>query len=241
MEYVPASAGHDAGEDLQDVVSAISHDLQAPVRHVQAFLAELQHEIDETQLSDDARGFIARTTAAADVLEARLAALRTYARVVSTAAMATACDVEQIVAGVVDAKRDDLALLGVAVTTGPLPIVQADPAQLTAVFDELITNSMRFGGDRLSVITVEARTVGNEHVFEVADDGRGIDNRHTATVFKLYRRCHDASIAGAGMGLASVRRIVERHGGWIRFDSDLDAGSTMRFSIPVEPVGPGDR
>ena len=121
------------------------------------------------------------------------------------------------------------------VTIEPLPTVPADPSQLSQLFQNLIGNAIKFVPEGTPQVRVSADQVGDEWQFSVADNGIGIDSAHVDKIFAVFQRLHGrGEYAGSGIGLAICKRIAERHGGRIWVESEPGAGSTFRFTIPVE-------
>ncbi len=119
------------------------------------------------------------------------------------------------------------------VTNEELPLVRADASQLVQVFQNLLANAIKFRGENFPLIHVSARDEGREWVFSVRDNGIGIDRQYADRIFVIFQRLHTRQeYPGTGIGLAVCKRIVERHGGRIWFDSEPGKGSTFFFTIP---------
>ncbi|MGZ7210140.1 MAG: sensor histidine kinase, partial [Methanobacterium sp.] len=127
------------------------------------------------------------------------------------------------------------------VTHDKLPIVIADKEQISRVFQNLIGNALKFRREGVQPeIHISARKEENEYVFSVADNGIGIEEQYSDRIFEVFKRLHAiGEYQGAGIGLAVVKRIVERHGGRVWVKSELGKGSTFYFSLPLEPVTTG--
>jgi light-regulated signal transduction histidine kinase (bacteriophytochrome) len=119
------------------------------------------------------------------------------------------------------------------ITTEDLPAVLVDPAQLVLVFQNLLSNAIKFRGEDSPRVHVSARDTGREWVFAVSDNGIGIDPQYADRIFVIFQRLHTRlEYPGTGIGLAVCKRIVERHGGRIWFESELGKGSSFFFSLP---------
>ena len=119
------------------------------------------------------------------------------------------------------------------VVNDDLPTVRSDATQLSQLFQNLIGNAIKFRGADVPRIQVSACDLGHEWRFSVQDNGIGIDAQYTEKVFVIFQRLHTRKeYPGTGIGLAICKRIVERHGGRIWFESELGKGSTFYFTIP---------
>lgn len=119
------------------------------------------------------------------------------------------------------------------VTNDDLPVVRADAPQFVQVFQNLIANAIKFRGADPPRVHVSARAVGDEWEFSVKDNGIGIDAQYADRVFVVFQRLHTRQeYQGTGIGLAVCKRIVERHGGRIWFESEPGKGSTFFFTVP---------
>jgi light-regulated signal transduction histidine kinase (bacteriophytochrome) len=125
------------------------------------------------------------------------------------------------------------------VGAGGLPTVLAEPTLLTAVFQNLISNAIKFRGERAPRVSVTAEREGDFWVFAVADNGIGISSEYAERIFVIFQRLHDkATYPGTGIGLAMTRKIVEYHGGRIWLDTTAASGARFCFTLPVIPSGP---
>jgi signal transduction histidine kinase len=118
----------------------------------------------------------------------------------------------------------------------PLPVIQADPSQMSQVLQNLIGNALKFSRDGVSpVVRITARQEQDEWVFSVSDNGIGIDPELFGKLFNLFQRLHPPDkYPGTGVGLAVTKKIVERHGGRIWIESEPGRGSSFLFSLPLK-------
>jgi chemotaxis family two-component system sensor kinase Cph1 len=118
------------------------------------------------------------------------------------------------------------------ITNDDLPTVRADASQLMQVFQNLLANAIKFQGETVPHIHVSAQDEGREWVFAVKDNGIGIERQFADRVFVIFQRLHTRQeYPGTGIGLAVSKRIVERHGGRIWFESEPGQGTTFFFTI----------
>jgi light-regulated signal transduction histidine kinase (bacteriophytochrome) len=142
-------------------------------------------------------------------------------------------DCEQILDQTVRNLRAAVADAGAVITHDPLPTVPADDTQLLQVFQNLIGNAIKFRRDEPPQIHLSAVKNKNEWIFSVKDNGIGIESRHLDRIFVIFQRLHKRSqYHGTGMGLAIVKKVVERHGGRVWVESEFGSGTTFYFTIP---------
>ncbi|MGC1357584.1 MAG: ATP-binding protein [Xanthobacteraceae bacterium] len=122
---------------------------------------------------------------------------------------------------------------GAEIVRCELPAVRADQAQLGQVFQNIIGNAIKFHSDRQPLIRIGAEQRNGKCQFRVEDNGIGIDKQYADRVFQMFRRLHErGQYEGNGIGLAIVKKIVERHGGRVWFESEPGRGTTFYFTIP---------
>lgn len=135
--------------------------------------------------------------------------------------------------------RDDLdaalAESGGSLEVGSLPEVSADRTQLRQVFQNLVGNALKFRGEDPPRVRVEARSRDDGWEFSVTDDGPGIEERFQERIFQVFQRLHERGrYPGSGIGLAIVKKIVERHGGTVGVESQVGRGARFWFTLPGE-------
>jgi signal transduction histidine kinase len=219
-----------SNSELQSFAYIASHDLQEPLRMVVNYLALLERRHPEL-LSGRPGEYVREAVGGARRMQALIRGLLDYSRT------GVRHEPERIGA---DAALDEalanlseaIAASGVTVQREPLPVVLADRVLLALVFQNLIANAIKFSKGHPKV-AVRAREVDGTVVFAVADRGIGIDPAQHGTLFQAFRRLHGRDeYPGTGLGLATVKRIVERHGGSVWLESEPGHGSTFSFSLP---------
>ncbi len=229
-------------KDLQEFAYSISHDLQSPLRMVTGFLRILQQqyaEDDARLLDDQALKYIAYAMEGAERMREMIHGLLKYSRVGTRGRELAPTDCEEVLAHVlVDvmvplAKGSEVPETDVVITHDPLPTVLADEVQLRQVFQNLISNAVKFCGDAPPRVHISACEDGERWRFAVQDNGIGIDPTQMDRLFRVFERLHtEEEYPGTGIGLAICKKIVERHGGRIWLDSEPGNGSTFYFTLP---------
>ncbi len=124
----------------------------------------------------------------------------------------------------------------VTIEAGDLPVVPGEASLLTAVFQNLLSNALKFHSDQPPHVAVSARRDDGFWLFTFADNGIGIEPEYAERIFVIFQRLHDrASYPGTGIGLAMCRKIIEYHGGRIWLDTTAPAGARFCFTLPVLP------
>ncbi len=118
------------------------------------------------------------------------------------------------------------------VVVGPLPVVTANPLYLTQVFENLIGNALKYRSEQPPRVTVSAADGERDWVFSVQDNGIGIPPEYQAQIFGIFKRLHGDEYPGTGIGLATCKKIVDRHGGTIWVESEGGRGARFSFTLP---------
>jgi signal transduction histidine kinase len=225
--------------ELDSLYYSISHDLRSPIGAILNFTAVLVED-HERALDDDARAILARIRRSAEAALAQLEGLLRLSRVSRQELHPVPVDVEAMVREVV--RTITRSGCSVELELGPLPTARADAALLRVVFLELLENAVKFSaGSEKPRIRVDGRlTPDGSRLYGVADEGVGFDPRYAGRLFGIFERLHSRDqFPGAGVGLAVVRRIVERHGGRVFANAEPGHGARFEFSLP-DPSREGD-
>jgi signal transduction histidine kinase len=218
--------------ELSQFAYAAAHDLQAPLRRTRAF-CELLRKGYRGKLDDQADEYIDYIVNCMEQMQALVSGVLEYGRVGTTGQPLVPTDAE----AAADEAMANLELAiqesGASVTRDALPTVTADRLQLVQLFQHVIGNAIKYRAERTPDVHVSAISEGQLVRFSVRDNGIGIDPKHAEAVFTMFKRLHsDEKYPGSGVGLATCKKIVERHGGQIWFDSLPGQGSTFFFTIP---------
>jgi PAS domain S-box-containing protein len=217
--------------DLRDLTYAASHDLQEPLRNVATFV-QLLAKLYKGKLDADADELISFILQSTARMTALIKDLLGYSRVIS-GGQSSFTDVA-LNDAVDSALRNVQAAVmesGAAVDVGPLPTVRGDQVQLVQLFQNLISNAIKYRSSEPPRIQIAAAESDGEWLLSVRDNGEGIDPSYREMIFGVFKRLHGSDYPGTGMGLAICKRIVEKHGGRIWVESEPGQGATFRFSI----------
>jgi PAS domain S-box-containing protein len=221
--------------ELEQFAYIASHDLQEPLRSITGFVQLLERRY-QGELDDDADRFIGYIVEGVDRMQALINDLLAYSRVgrgeLEREPVDTSVTVERALALLHEAVNES----GAEVDVGDLPTVQGDGRALLQVFQNLISNAVKFTDGGPPRVEVSARHRSGEWRFAVADNGIGIDAAHEERIFRMFQRLHPRErFVGTGIGLSICKRIVERHGGRIWCEPRPDGGTVFRFTIPDSP------
>jgi len=225
-----------ANKELQDFVYVASHDLREPLRKISSFGTLLQDSL-EGKLDEDQQENLGFMIDGSRRMQEMIDALLTYSRLTTKAKPPQQVFLNEVIA---ELKKLELATLldetrGTIHIPEPLPPVQADPFQMTQLFQNLIGNGLKFHEEGIPPeIIIRAHGVENKMIqIEVEDNGIGIDEKYHEQLFVMFKRLHSrAQYEGTGIGLAICKKIVERHGGNIGIKSTPGKGSTFWFTLP---------
>ncbi len=228
-----------ANKELESFSYSVSHDLRAPLRHIDGF-ANLLAKHAGDNLDEKSARYLSVISDSARRMGRLVDDLLTFSRMGRAEMELSTIDLNQLVAGVVrevSQNRDKPVDWHIE----PLPPVHADAAMLRQVWTNLIENAAKYSAhstpSRVEIGSVAQPAASGEYVFYVRDNGVGFDMKYAAKLFGVFQRLHsEAEFHGTGIGLANVRRIVTRHGGRTWAESNLGEGATFFFSLPVQPV-----
>ena len=222
-----------SNRDLQQFAYVASHDLQEPLRMVSSYVKLLERRY-KGRLDADADDFIGFAVDGAARMQRMIQDLLSYSRVGTLGSPPSRTDALEVFRQVVANLRVAMEESGARITHDPLPVVEADPSQLSQLFQNLIANAIKFRREIPPVIHISAEREDRFWVFSVQDNGIGFDTTFVDRIFTIFQRLHTRKdYPGTGMGLAICKKIVERHGGSMRVESEPGLGSTFYFSLPA--------
>lgn len=220
--------------DLQQFAYAVSHDLKEPLRLISSYLTLLSIGHQES-LSKEGKEFLAVAVAGAKRMKGLVEDLLTYSTIGANDFAREELDVRDVVEDVLKVLQPLVSESGAVISVGQLPVARAMRSALHEVFIQLVGNAIKFRREDVPCqISIGAFRKGDSWVFQVQDNGIGIDVRHMNRVFQIFQRAHNKQrYSGNGIGLAICKKIVEMHDGRIWLDSTLSEGSTFYFTLPV--------
>jgi len=220
-----------SNKDLEQFAYVASHDLQEPLRMVSNY-TQLLAKHYEGRLDEKAKKFMDYVVDGAIRMQGLINDLLTYSRIGTQSKPLENTDTHALLgeaiinlAAMIEEKR-------AIITNDDLPTVMADSSQLMQVFKNLISNAIKFQRENIPHIHVSAQDKGREWVFSIRDNGIGIEKQYADRIFVIFQRLHTRQeYPGTGIGLAVCKRIVERHGGRIWFESEPGKCSTFFFTL----------
>ena len=235
-----------SNRELQDFAHVASHDLQEPLRKIEAFGDRLMRKYGQL-LPDDGRMYVNRMQNAADRMRQLITDLLAYSRITTKAKPFQKVDLKEILDGVLSDIQMRIEDDKGKVIVGDMPSFDVDPAQMRQLFQNLLSNALKFKKPDVDpVVTVSAEKLtkpdenGAQRGFwriKVADNGIGFDNKHKDQIFTIFQRLHGRfEYEGTGIGLATCRKIVERHEGTLEADGVPDEGATFTVQLPAVQV-----
>ena len=223
-----------SNQDLQDFAFVASHDLQEPLRKVQSFGDMLLAEYGN-DLCEEGRDYLHRMKSATLRMQSLIQDLLSYSRVTTKSRPFISVDLNQLAREVLIDLEARIEQTGGRIEIGDLPSLEADPAQMRQLFQNLVGNALKFHGKEKPVVRIYGLAASNGFYHAcVQDNGIGFDEQYVDRIFAPFQRLHGRSTyEGTGMGLAICRKIAERHGGTITATSRPGEGSTFIVTLPV--------
>ena len=223
----------ESNRDLEEFAYVASHDLQEPLRKIQAFGERLRGRLDDT---DDERAldYLDRMQNASGRMQVLISDLLSFSRVTTTGRELSPVPLQEVVESVLHDLEVAVTEANATVHIGTLPTIDGDRPQLQQLLQNLIGNALKFRKDDSGLdIWVEAVLIGSRWLISIRDTGIGFDQEYAEKIFTVFQRLHGrSSYEGTGVGLAICRKIVERHGGTIRAQSEEGDGATFLIDLP---------
>lgn len=227
-----------ANRELEAFSYSVSHDLRAPLRHISGFIELLVEEAGDS-LSDEGRRYIDVISQSAARMGVMIDDLLAFSRAGRSEVRRTVVNLRQLVDEVIQQAEHDTKDRHISWKIDPLPEVRVDRNLMSLVLGNLIGNAIKYSRQRdpavieIGLLGPEGQTE-NELVCFVRDNGVGFDMKYAHKLFGVFQRLHnDSEYEGTGIGLANVRRIIERHGGRVWATGEEGRGATFYFALPV--------
>lgn len=226
--------------ELESFSYSVSHDLRAPLRHVDGFVSMLKRDTTSV-LSDSGRRYVGIISEAARRMGALIDDLLLFSRMGRSDLVQSPVDTGPLVESVLKEMASDLEGRAIEWIIPPLPRVHGDPSLLKQVWINLLSNAVKYTRGR-NPARIEVRVQESPAGFEfaVSDNGAGFDMQYARKLFGVFQRLHRADeFEGTGIGLANVRRIIVRHGGTVWAEGKVNEGATFFFTLPPPPADAG--
>ena len=230
-----------SNEELQNFAYVASHDLQEPLRKIEAFGDRLLKKYNDL-LPEDGQMYMDRIQNASGRMRQLINDLLSFSRVTSNAKSFEPLNLNEILDGVKFDIQMRLEEVGGVINSSKLPVIDADPVQMRQLFQNLLSNSLKFKREGVSpIVTISARVIerslrqGDMLELRFADNGIGFDNRYKDQIFAIFQRLHGRmEFEGTGIGLSTCRKIIERHNGTIDADGKEGEGATFIVRLPMK-------
>jgi PAS domain S-box-containing protein len=222
-----------ANRELEAFSYSVSHDLRAPLRHIEGFIAMLR-ESAKDKLDQEQQEMLGIIADSAKKMDRLIDDLLAFSRMARAEMLQRKVNMAAVVEQARHELRPQMERRKIKWTIQPLPEIDGDPALLRQVILNLLANALKFTVNRGEArIEIGSRDMDREHVFFVRDNGVGFDQNYAHKLFGVFQRLHPTNeFPGTGIGLAIVRRIIARHGGRTWAEGEVDRGATFYFSIP---------
>jgi len=217
--------------DLEEFVYIASHDLQEPLRTIVGYLQMVERRY-RSKLDAEGEEFIAFAVGGAQRMQALLDSLLFYSRVASKEKRFARVRLDDALSEALQNLALSIEETGASIVRTPLPTIDADHIQMVQLFQNLISNALKFCGTERPRISISGSTSEDASTVRVRDEGIGFNPLYVDRIFKLFRRLR-RDTPGTGIGLAVCKKIAERHGGRIEAESSLGGGSTFSVILPT--------
>jgi PAS domain S-box-containing protein len=223
-------------QQLEEYASAVAHEVKGPVRTMLWCSVSLQRNVQD-KLGESELNELQKVSQKAEELKQVCLALEYNENLGRTAAGPVDCN--PILSAVRERLRPEIEAAQATIEADSLPTVIADEGELPIVFQNLISNAIKYRADRPLQIHIASQRHGSDWQFSVRDNGIGIDPRKTSEVFQIFKRLKEKEdVEGLGVGLANCKNIIERRGGSIWVKSEPGVGSTFYFTLPAVDDAP---
>ncbi|MBA3710020.1 MAG: MASE1 domain-containing protein, partial [Planctomycetes bacterium] len=221
-----------SNQELEQFAYVAAHDLQEPLRMIRVYSDLLVRHLPPP-IEARIRDYLGMVSSNSERMQSMVRSILDFSRLANSAPI-DEIDAEAAFREAVTLLGDQPASAGATIGSSGLPHVVANHAQVVRLFQNLVSNAIKFRSDRPLVVRASAETAGGFHLFSVSDNGIGIPPDVGGKLFGIFHRVHARDqYPGEGIGLASCKKIVEQHGGRIWYESVLGQGTAFRFTLPA--------
>jgi histidine kinase len=222
-----------SNQELEQFAYIASHDLQEPLRAITSYTQKLAQRY-QGKLDEKADLYIGFAVDGATRMQQLIQDLLAYSRVGRQKLKLVPTDCNAIAKKVLRDLQVAIVETQAQITLDPLPIIHADPTQISLLFQNLISNAIKYHSELIPQIQINAVSYASTWLFSIHDNGIGIESQYVERIFGIFQRLHSSDeYSGTGLGLAISKKIVENHGGRIWVESQPGQGSTFWFEIPI--------
>jgi signal transduction histidine kinase len=226
-----------SNSELEQFAYVASHDLQEPLRKIASFCQALKQRYGD-QLDERGEQYIDFAVDGAKRMQVLINDLLAFSRVGRGGRDWTPVPLEKVVEEAERALASQIERAGGRVIVGPLPTIRGDRGQLVSLFQNLISNALKFQSAEPPQVRISARRMGPMWELSCTDNGIGVEPEYADRIFLIFQRLHSReAYEGSGIGLALCRKIVEYHDGHIWLDSEFSNGARFRFTLPAGDEG----
>ncbi|MEI7725484.1 MAG: response regulator [Bacteroidota bacterium] len=225
-----------ANKELETFSYSVSHDLKAPLRHINGFIG-LFLENKSTEFNEDELEYLKKVTDAATEMAQLIDALLSFSRLNLAELRKVNINSTDMVQQIIKFFDPDIQNRKITFNVAPLPDIKGDEGLMRQVWTNLISNAIKYTGKKPeAIVDIGGNVTESETTFFIKDNGAGFNMKYADKLFGVFQRLHKTrDFEGVGIGLANVSRIVRRHGGQCRAESTPDQGATFYFSLPNTP------
>jgi signal transduction histidine kinase len=218
-------------EELEKFAYVASHDMQEPLRTIISYIQLLQSKYKD-KLDDEGNEFMDFVVEASLRMRNIIIDLLQYSRINRNESVLEPVDINKVLKEVLENMDNSIRDSNATIHAEDLPTIKANYSQMIQLFQNLISNAIKFKSDKAPEITISATTTKNDYLFSIQDNGIGIEQKYSDKIFQIFQRLHSIKqYPGTGIGLAICLKIIQRHEGRIWMESEPDKGTTFFFTI----------
>ncbi|WP_282164550.1 ATP-binding protein [Cellulophaga baltica] len=235
-----------SNEELESFNRVASHDLQEPIRKIQMFISRIE-DSDYENLSEKGKEFFTKISSSSERMRMLIKYLLSYSRINKTKSEFTSVSLVEIIDKVQEDLEARIKESGVEIIVDNLPTLNAVPFQMEQLFNNIISNAIKYGGKEDPKIIIDCKKLKRNEIpnnfikkhksyyrISIIDNGIGFEQEHADKIFELFQRLHQKTeYSGTGIGLAICKKIAQNHGGHILAESALGKGSTFCVFLPA--------